>query len=50
MRNLRQDLAAMGYAVFRIDSSVKNRQLPDNTKLNMLILCIEGKEIGRAYV
>lgn len=45
MRNLRQDLAAMGYAVFRIDSSVKNRQLPDNTKLNMLILCIEGKAV-----
>lgn len=45
MRNLRQDLASMGYAVFRIDSSVKNKQLPDNTRLNMLILCLSGEAV-----
>ena len=46
MIDLQQIVRTNGYAIFHIDASVQNYQdsgFPDASRMNMLMLCEEGK-------
>ena len=45
MIDLKQILQSNGYAIFHIDSSVQNKNLPDESRLSMVVLCEKGSAV-----
>ena len=45
MIDLKQILQSNGYAIFHIDSSVQNKNLPDESRLSMMVLCEDGSAV-----
>lgn len=45
MIDLKQILQSNGYAIFHIDSSVQNKNLPDDSRLSMMVLCEDGSAV-----